>query len=66
VVIEGQHKVKVVSLDFWNTDFLVYMDDHLQATAVLFPYSPATQGFMKATMGITVCFFLCLFVFLLH
>jgi len=39
----------------------VYMDGHPQATVVLFPCSLVTQGFMEATMGITVCLLLCLF-----
>jgi len=44
-----------------NTDFFVYMNGHPQATVVLFPRSPATQGFKEATIGITVCLLLCLF-----
>jgi len=38
------------------------MDGHPQATVALFPCSLATQGFKEATMGITVCLLLCLFV----
>ena len=41
------------------------MDGHSQATVVLFPWSLTTQGFREATMEITVCVHLCLFVFLL-
>ena len=42
--------------------FSVYMDGHPQAMVVLFPCSLATQGFKEATMEITVCLLLCLFV----
>jgi len=38
------------------------MDGHPQATVVLFPFSLATQGFKEATMDITVCLLLSLFV----
>ena len=57
--------VKVVSLDFGNTDLFVYVDGHSQATVVLFPCSLLKQGFREATMGITSCascLFVCLFV----
>jgi len=58
--------VMVVSLVFWNMDFFGYMDGHPQTTVILFPCSVVTQGIMKATMGITLCLFVCLFGFLLY
>jgi len=41
------------------------MDGHPQATVVLFPCSLAMQGSKEATMRITVCLLVCLFVYYL-
>jgi len=58
--------LRLFHFSFGHADFLVSIDGHPQATVVLFPCSLATQGFKEATMKITVCLLLCLFVFLLH
>ena len=65
MVIGDQLKVDL-RLFFFFTDFFVYMDCHPEATVVLFPCSLVTQGLKEATMGITLCLLVCLFVFLLH
>jgi hypothetical protein len=55
--------VNVVSLVSWACGFpCLSMDGHPQATVVVFPCSLTTQGSMEATMEITVCLLLSLFV----
>jgi len=49
------YQFKVVSLVFWQTDFFVYMDGHLQAVVVLFGCPQLKQNFQEATIGITGC-----------
>ena len=61
MVLAGQLEVDF-RFSFLFTDFCIYIDGHPQAMVVLFSCSLVMQGFKEATMGITVCLLLGLFV----